>query len=145
MIELNLKLNESNLKFKELNNIFDQTNNNHDTNISNINEHQTATTTNINDATNITDNITNTTDAGLENKLIFYYSSIKEIDSILIGMNKKKYVKDIILNLKKNDEKLNEEEIIKISKLKLYEEIKFNPESISSSTTSTTTTTKVEN
>ena len=145
MIELNLKLNESNLKFKELNNIFDQTNNNHDTNISNINEHQTATTTNINDATNITDNITNTTDAGLENKLIFYYSSIKEIDSILIGMNKKKYVKDIILNLKKNDEKLNEEEIIKISKLKLYEEIKFNPESISSSSITSTTTTKVEN
>ena len=60
-------------------------------------------------------------------------------------MNKKKYVKDIILNLKKNDEKLNEEEIIKISKLKLYEEIKFNPESISSSSTTFTTTTKVEN
>eukprot|EP01080_Neovahlkampfia_damariscottae_P010449 gene10449-2971_t len=59
---------------------------------------------------------------GLTNKLIHYYTSIKEIDTILIGMNKKKYVKDIILNLK--NDKLSNNEIKNISK-DFYQEIKF--------------------
>jgi hypothetical protein len=59
----------------------------------------------------------------LTNKLIHIYSSIPEIDCILIGMNKPMYVKDIMLHL--NEEMLlDEKEIKNIFKIK-FKEIEF--------------------